>query len=51
MEFIAQNSLGKIILPEYPHIPEEYLDEYLSELMTAEKFDDSKYLKRVKEDL
>lgn len=46
MNFVAENSEGRIILPEYPHVPEDLLDQYLLEQSSlGEEFNEDKYLK------
>ena len=46
MNFIADNSNGRINLPEFPHINEDLLDQYLNDqAMLGEDFNDEKYLK------
>lgn len=52
MEFISNLAGARISLPEYPHIPEEFLDEYLSEISeNPDNINEEKYYKRIKEEL
>ena len=46
MNFVATNSNGRINLPEFPHISEDLIDEYLTDQVSlGENFNDEKYLK------
>lgn len=46
MNFVAENSNGRINLPEYAHVSEDLIDEYLTDLSNlGENFDEDKYLK------
>ena len=46
MNFVAENSDGRINLPEFPHISEDLIDQYLTDQATlGEEFNDEKYLK------
>lgn len=47
MRFVEENSEGRIALPEFPHVPEELLDEYLSMSSEANEetpFDEDRFL-------
>lgn len=51
MNFVVENSEGRISLPEYAHVPEDLLDQYMNDQITlGEDFDEDKYLK-YKDDL
>ncbi len=44
MKFVEENSDGRIVLPDFPHIPEDKLDEYLSEQVSNDYFNEDKFL-------
>ncbi len=44
MKFVEENSDRRIVLPECPHILEDKLDEYLSEQVSKDYFNEDKFL-------
>ncbi len=44
MKFVEEYSDRRIVLPDFPDIPENKLDEYLSEQVSNDIFNEDKFL-------
>jgi len=45
MSFVEKNAGNKFYLPEYAHVTEDMVDEYIAEVVNEKEINEDKYVK------